>query len=160
VARRRMETRLRMPMLAGWLFADLFLMLFVVGLASLPPKRPVPRPTPTVSPVAPQVLESKPVRLSIDVAPSDVRGGQRGIDALIRGLNDQLEQRRLTSRRAGFVLVFAYGPQSGIAQAQDTAQYVIGLVRKQDSTFADASGEGYWTGRGGDDFEFEIFFFG
>jgi hypothetical protein len=160
--RRRTDTRLRMPVLAGWLFADLFLMLFVLGLASLRPERPTPQvtPTPTPTPVTPHVLERTPVRLDVDVAPAAVREGPAGKRALVRALRDQLRHRHLTGRHAGFVLVFASGPTSGIAQAQSTAKHVIGLVRASDATFADVSGEGYWTGKGGDHFEFEVFFYG
>ena len=46
----------RMSLLAGWLFADLFLVLFVLSLASRPAKPPVPRVTTSPPAPPPRVL--------------------------------------------------------------------------------------------------------
>jgi hypothetical protein len=48
--RRRYFGVLRVPMLAGWLFADLFLVLFIVAFSSQP-SVPTPKPTPTKTPI-------------------------------------------------------------------------------------------------------------
>lgn len=163
--RSRPLDRQRMPALAGWLFADLFLMLFVVGLASLPAHRvshppPRPKPHPTRS-VSPRVLDRWPVRFAILVPPSAVQDpATRGqaIAQILRDLNDTLAAQRLQARQAGFVLVFASGPVTGIGPAVATAGQVLRVVRGRDATFAGTSGQGFWTGTG-DEFQFEIFFF-
>jgi hypothetical protein len=158
----------RTPLLAGWLFADLFLVLFLIGLASIPlrsatPKPHPPRPHPTVkpTPTPPRVLDRTPVSFLVDVPPTEFQNQATEGAAksqLLGALNQKLDQLHLQGKQAGFVLVFASGPQSGIDQAVATANSVVNIVRTRDSTFSEASGLGYWSGSG-DYFKFVVFFF-
>jgi hypothetical protein len=77
---------------------------------------------------------------------------------LLSALNQQLDQLHQQGQQAGFVLVFASGPESGIDQAVATANSVVNIVRVKDPTFSEASGLGYWNGAG-NYFKFVVFFF-
>jgi|HubBroStandDraft_6_1064221.scaffolds.fasta_scaffold297355_2 hypothetical protein len=154
-----------MPTLAGWLFADLLLVLFVVSLAALPVTKPKaaahvkPRPTPSPSPIL--ALDRSPVPLSVPVSPSAVEdpgSRQAAISQLINNVNQQLSARHLTQRRAGFVLVFASGPLNGTGPAITAAQDVLNALSQRAGVFHGTSGQGYWQGEG-DSFELRIFFF-
>jgi hypothetical protein len=161
--RRRSRGPQRGGLLAGWLFADLFLVLFVVSLASLPPAPHVahpPRPRHS-SPPRPSLALDKPVSFVLSVQPAAIQDPSTHASAdadLIAALNRQLAAGSLRGRRAGVLLVFASGPSDAINQAIATARSVIGLVRGQVPGFGRVSGQGYWSG-GGDSFKFEIFFF-
>jgi len=168
-------------MLAGWLFADLFLVLFIVAFSSQPT---VATPKPKVS-ASPSALASpgrspkpapapKPSRLGLEPAPVniDVAVSPAAIDnpatrpqasrQLLASLNAQLAARHLSGQRAGFVLVFAgsvTGASDPIDEAVRVATMIIPILDKQDDAiFAAATGEGLW---GGADelFHFQIFFF-
>jgi hypothetical protein len=173
-------------MLAGWLFADLFLVLFIVVFSSQPtvatpkPKaavspaaRPSPHPSGRPSPKAsakpkppPRTgLEPAPVSIDVAVSPSAVDNPATRPQAtaqLLTSLNTQLAARHLLGRRAGFVLVFAgsvTGASDPIDEAVHVGTMVITDLRKQDAaTFGTASGEGLWGGAN-DLFHFQIFFF-
>jgi hypothetical protein len=149
-----------MSLLAGWLFADLFLVLFVLSLASVPAKPPVPRVT--TPPLAPpsRVLD-KPVSFLITVPPfefQDPATEPAAASRLVRLLNRALAARHLGGRQAGVLLVFASGPQTAISEAISTAKSVIRIVRSKVAGFSKVSSAGYWSGTG-DSFEFEIFFY-
>ena len=169
-------------MLAGWLFADLFLVLFIVVFSSQPtvattPKPKVsaspavsaspgrsPRPSPTPTPSR-LGLEPAPVSIVISVSPAaidDAPTRSRAVTQLLASLNTQLAARHLSGQRAGFVLVFAgsvTGASDPIGEALHVATMVIPVLRKQDaSVFAAATGEGLWGGAN-DYFHFQIFFF-
>jgi hypothetical protein len=170
-------------MLAGWLFADLFLVLFIVVFSSQPtvatpkpkapvPARPSPHPSGQPSPKASAKpkpsrsgLEPAPVSVDVAVSPSAVDNPATRPQAtaqLLASLNTQLAARHLLGRRAGFILVFA-GSVTGASDPIDEAVHVGTLVitnlREQDAaTFAAASGEGLWGGAN-DLFHFQIFFF-
>lgn len=146
--------------MAGWLFADLFLVLFVVSLASLPtPLVPKARPRHVAPPVS--LSLDKPVSFFLNVAPTllqDPATQSQGDAQVLAALNGSLAQAGLSNRRAGVLLVFASGPSTGINQAISTAQSVIGLVRSRVPGFAAVAGQGYWNGDG-NGLKFEVFFF-
>jgi hypothetical protein len=155
----------RLPLLAGWLFADLFLVLFLVGLASSPPRphppKLSPHPTASPTPTPPRVLDRTPVSFHINVPPTEFQNQATRRAAkyqLLAGLNRELRRLRLRGRQAGFVLVFASGPQNAIGQAVVTAKSVVKIVRAGNSTFAEATGLGYWSGSG-NYIKFVVFFF-
>jgi hypothetical protein len=166
MAPRRRSHEPRFPMLVGWLFADLFLMLFVVGIASLPPAprtvpHPLRSPSPAPQPPKPRVLERHPVSFAIPVSPSAVQDPathSHAIALILRDIRWKLAARRLLGRHAWFVLIFASGPVTAISQAQSTARLVLRTVRNRDAMFSGASGEGFWMGSN-DDFNFQVFFF-
>lgn len=170
-------------MLAGWLFADLFLVLFIVVFSSQPtvatpkPKaaaspaahalsgRPSPAPRPKPSPPARLGLEPAPVNIDVPVSPAGIDNTATRSQAtrrLLASLNAQLAARHLGTRRAGFVLVFAgsvTGASDPIDEAVHVGSMVIPILRKRDAAiFGTASGEGLWGGSD-DLFHFQIFFF-
>jgi hypothetical protein len=168
--------RSRASLLAGWLFADLCLVLFLVNLASAPPKpsvkayhpptaTPTPSPTPTkAKPAAkPRALQQYPVTITItNITATDITaqagGGPLGAQ-LIRELSAKLAAHHLQQRQAGFVLVYASAPEAEIGQALTSASAALGIIKSKDGkVFSDAAGEGLWNGSG-NGFEFQIFFF-
>ncbi|GAA2372940.1 hypothetical protein [Nonomuraea africana] len=161
----RRADRMRTALLAGWLFADLFLVLVLVGLASLPvttedaAPTSTPEPTVTAEPPERDRLEKLPVGFAVEIPPARFRDAGRRAAAtreLLRRIDAELKARDLTGRRAGFVLAFASGPEPGAAQR--TAEVVYQDLRRRHKVFRDSSGLGYWTGAG-DHLEFKIFFF-
>lgn len=159
-------------MLAGWLFADLLLMLFLAAFTSLPAPpivraahpghtaKPTPSPTPTVPP---RVLAQQPQTFTItDVSPASVVSSDEAtrsaaITKLLGELRTQLADRGLRGRQAGFVIVFAYAPIDNIGQAISAANSVVDTLKAKESQFSGVAGLGYWSGSAG--FEFKIFFF-
>lgn len=172
--RQRSSVGFRAPMLAGWLFADLLLVLFIAAFTSLsappapsgaaPASSTTPSPTPSAhATTRPRVLEEQPQTFSVgDVSPADVSSSDPATSAaavgkLLGELRKQLAASKLQGRQAGFVIVLAYGPIDGIGQAISTANSVVGILKKKESQFSGAAGLGYWSGSAG--FEFKIFFF-
>jgi hypothetical protein len=168
-------------MLAGWLFADLFLVLFIVAFSSQPTvatakpaaaaspsasaspgRTPRPSPAPTPSRLG---LEPVPVSIDVSVSPTAIDNPATRAQAtgrLLASLNAQLAARHRSGQRAGFVLVFAggvAGASDPIDAAVHVAAMVIPILGKQDpAIFAAATGEGLWGGSN-DFFHFQIFFF-
>jgi hypothetical protein len=169
-------------MLAGWLFADLFLVLFIVVFSSQPtvatprPKaflspsaHPSPAPSAKPSPKPGQParlgLEPTPVNIDVAVSPADIDNPATRSHAaaqLLASLNGQLAAGHHSGLRAGFVLVFAgsvTGAGDPIDEAVQVASMVIPILQKHDATvFGTASGEGLWGGAN-NLFHFQIFFF-
>jgi hypothetical protein len=159
VAVRKNLTFQRPALLAGWLFADLFLVLFLVTLASLP-SSPHKQNSPPPPPPPPRALD-KPVSFTLNVQPSAIQDPATKSAAdtqLVQALEGKLAASHLAGRQAGVLLVFASGPPDGIDQAIANANSVISVVRARVPGFGQVSPKGYWSGAG-DDFEFEIFFF-
>jgi hypothetical protein len=171
-------------MLAGWLFADLFLVLFIVAFSSQPtvatpkPKAAVspsarasPSPSPSAKPSPTPVkparlgLEPAPVNIDVSVSPAAIDNPATRAQAaarLLAGLNAQLTAAHRSGQRAGFVLIFAgsvAGASDPIDEAVHVATLVIPILQRQDAAvFGTASGEGLWGGAN-DLFHFQIFFF-
>jgi hypothetical protein len=151
-------------MLAGWLFADLLLVLFIAAFASLPSPPVVAKthqpPVKHHKSSQPPTLERTPQTFYVNVAPSaisDPATHDTAVTQLIGDLRQQLVTRGLEGRQAGFVLVFAYGPIEGIGPAISTADSVVNILRERENGFSQISGQGLWSGSG--EFEFKIFFF-
>lgn len=150
-------------MLAGWLFADLFLVLLIAGLAALPAKesnavtrpRPTPSPTTTTTPAHVQGLDPHHLDFTIAITPDAYRGG--GGPELVHEVNARLAALDPTHRPVGFVLVFASDDQGHISRAVATATRVVSLLHGQSSTFAPSTGLGYWGGNASNDFQFKVF---
>jgi hypothetical protein len=163
-------------MLAGWLFADLFIVLFVVAFASQlsVPKTPGPTPTPTVSKSPPPIkrhkpaqmgLQQNPVNIRVNVSPTAVDDpGTRAtaVAALLSGLHEKLAAKHLLGVKSGFVLIFATsvpGASDPINEAIKVAKSIKPILKRRDAaTFGKTSGEGLWGGSG-ESFDFQIFFF-
>ncbi len=159
---------MRTTLLAGWLFADLFLVLVLVGLASLPvttkegTPTSSPKPSVTAEPPERDRLRKRPVDFDIEIPPARFRdsGSQAAaMRDLLSRIDTELAERRLSRSRAGFVLVFASGPQEATGVAQDTAERIYQSLRRRHKVFKDSSGVGYWAGANSDHLEFKVFFY-
>ncbi|WP_433824585.1 hypothetical protein ACQP2E_20805 [Actinoplanes sp. CA-015351] len=169
--------------LAGWVFADLTVVVLLVVLV-MTPARPAPKvdpppsspPTslPTSRPAPTQVEPSQPPVLELEEVPKIViqvdgeallSGGARGRTAA-DGLRDDLKQRiaeaGLSGRQAGLLLTFGAAPTPefrgniGKRIAQRANAVIIGEV----PLFDDARRRAYWTYGASPSFvEIEIFFF-
>lgn len=179
-SRRRAGYLLSVPMLAGWLFADLFLVLFIVAFSSQPTVA-LPKPKPAASaahkppqpkkkhgPQGLQGLQSAPVDFKLYVSPTDLDSADPAVQnrartQLLAGVHQQLASRHLLGRRAGFVLIFATsvnGAADPINEALRVATSVIQNLKHYDPAIfpAGTGGEGLWAGSG-DYFHFQIFFY-
>lgn len=160
-----------MPVLAGWLFADLFLVLFVIALAAVPPaslaahaKTPAPRQS---AQQKPSKGMRKLVQPGVESTPTDICVSQTS-STLVADFDKQVRLNRLTGRKAGFILAFATGPDANAAIAKATMAFE--LIKQTDpdrAAFADAGGEGLWGGSsnecrvngGTNNYHFQVFFY-
>jgi hypothetical protein len=155
---RRRLAYLSMPVLAGWLFADLFIVLFIVSLASFTPP-PAPKPHPSVTPhptpkpssspakSRPAGLNKQPYTICID-EPETTDDG-----SLVSDLDQQIPG----TARAGFVYVLAPATSlNDIGNATGYANSLISYLQARDPVFANAAGEG--GGHTNTAWEIQIFF--
>ncbi len=149
-------------MLAGWLFADLFLLLLVAGLAALPARgTPDPEasgsasgfPSPPPTPTRPPGLDPDYLTFTLSVSPDAYRAGAEA--RLVRQATAKLNAKNPERRKVGFVLVFAADDRNNAGRAQDTANDVVDSLRRSPA-FAGSAGLGYWNGKNGD-FELKVF---
>lgn len=174
LSRQRRRQRRSLPV--GWLFADLFLVLFVLALAAVPvPKLAthvkaasshVAHPKPTKKPVkkhGPAGVEKTPTNICVSQGDSG--------PALLAAFDQEVASKHLTGHKAGFILVFATAPDPGTGVA--TAQSALALIQKDDpdrAAFSGAGGEGLWGGQsdtgscpsingGTDNYHFQVFFY-
>lgn len=133
--------------MAGWLFADLMLVLFLIGLGAQPTAYPaqatatVPatKPKPTPTPTRPPALSKHPVKMEVrtskDVS-KQVRSG--------------LKKHGLGGDHAGMVLV--WGDHQVIKEGQRIARGVAKKLPKINRPFfGDATIRILWSGRGQSD---------
>ena len=112
--------------MAGWLFADLLLVLFVVGLGSQVPVIPDPEPEEVAAePVGPPVMrqQAKVIEVSVD-ADALLAGdpaAQQAVAAQIRA-----QTAGMVDSQAVLVLVFGYSPDPdrGVAISESVAAVV------------------------------------
>lgn len=155
------HNRSRLTMLAGWLFADLFLVLLIAGLAALPAQSsatlqpPPPKPTTTTTPPHNQGLDPHHLDFDIPLTPDDYRNG--AADQLVAQVEAELAQQDPNHRLVGFVLIFASDDQGHISRAVDTATDAVNVLRGQSGLFTSSTGLGYWGGNATNDFQFKIF---
>jgi hypothetical protein len=171
IGRQRRGQRPRIAMLAGWLFADLFLVLFMVALSTQPSTSLAAHVHQVKTSQAAQNKHRSATRKSAQpgVANTPINICVSQSDAsLVAGFDSQLKRQGLAGRRAGFILVFATGPDTDSAVAQATAAFE--LIKNTDpdrAAFARAGGEGLWGGDsdscalngGTDNYHFQIFFY-
>jgi hypothetical protein len=165
----------RLPLLAGWLFADLFVVLFIIGLASgsiplgshkkptpphsaSPTATPTPASTPTHARSAPTprpLMQRTPDDIDITPAPAELQQLEvsPGNDGQL--LNALLSKVR-GKGRVGFILVFFPGPDPGPA-TQAAQAFFAALPAEKPAIFGGASGEGLWDGDV-DYVEFQVFY--
>lgn len=158
--------------LAGWLFADLMLVLFLVALISLPltsAQRPHPKPHPTPHPT-PSPTKSADRELSLDAARFCLKADYGGMlhgahgtkaanDALLGRLRDRLKANDLQDRQAGLVLTFGTGSQGDIGTAKRVAQRANETIRDRQDHFDKIVERHYWSGGPRGYVQMEVFFF-
>jgi hypothetical protein len=127
----------RLPLLAGWLFADLLLAFSVIVLgatrASAPQAEPEPLPTATTTttttvPPPPVGVATQPIELRLPVDGRAIeRGDENAIAAATEVLRTELALRGLSASRAGFVITFGFAPEfsEGLRIAQAFNDRVI-----------------------------------
>jgi hypothetical protein len=152
------RNRARLTMLAGWLFADLFLVLLITGLAALPAKphtgnsnasghRPPgkgahPSPTPTAT--HNQGLNRTPITFTIPLPADDYQGQQ---STLLSEVKSKLQRYDPGNRLVGFADVEAYeGSPDDAGFATSTASSALALLQGHSPLFAQAVGIGAWNG--------------
>jgi hypothetical protein len=129
---------------AGWVFADLFLVLFLVGLGSAvtvkpvvdpttkptptPTSKPTPRPTP--KPTPPIIgLKPTPALLSIAIDADALTSGGRAATAAGAVACARIRAQtaaKVNGQQAGLVLIFGGGPD--VASGQAVARGVAGQL--------------------------------
>ncbi|MEU6773422.1 hypothetical protein [Streptomyces sp. NPDC046759] len=142
-----MKTRSRFqPLhLAGWLFADLLLVLALVAMGdqgdplAARPHAPTPSPSaghPKPRHKGPRAVVRTPVKIALDAAPGDE-------DAIVRGLRSATK--RYDGRQAAFVLTFGRNTDPGAGGAY--AHQVNTLLDKASpDMFRGATTRDFWKG--------------
>lgn len=104
---------------AGWIFADMLLVLFILGLGTaIPVDPPVPVPAPKPKPKPDIVgMKTEPVKFTIDVnAPGLLAGEPRAVER-VRGDVDKATARLgQQGSRAALVLIFGGGETASLGQ--------------------------------------------
>jgi hypothetical protein len=166
--------------LAGWLFADLLLVLFITAFAttttpsapSTPKATPTPSPRPTQHPKAPKpaphpaALVLVPYDFTLPVPATGVLNANGGITngttaadrLLAHELKVKLARKGLGNRRAGLVEAFGWSPEPS-QYATDVAQ-VAGLsFQKNLPLFSGVHLQSFWTSGSEGSVSLTVFFF-
>ncbi|MGW1532288.1 hypothetical protein [Streptomyces aureus] len=151
--------------LAGWLFADMLLVLALVSMGDRsdplaaqaaahpsPSSRPLgagPSPEPSPTPSGPRSVERKPVKISVTAAAGDT---SRMVERL------RAATARYKGRNAAFVLTFGKAPEPGAGQAY--ANEINTALRKaRPHMFTDATTRDFWNGGASGSADLEIYFY-
>jgi hypothetical protein len=165
---------LRLPLLAGWLFADLMLVLFIISLSfvsatdsgsSVPSPTPTPTPittptptptpTPTTSPTPHQrVLLPQHYQVTMDFPVSELLSGDPGgaadeqlAHAANRGLDSLVaDHPALADKLVAVAVIFGIGPESDIGNAITEATEAGTILHAHDRRFGQSSFLDYWSG--------------
>jgi hypothetical protein len=109
---------------AGWVFADMLLVLFIVGLGSAiaytPP--PPPEPEPKVAPIV--GMKTDPVSLVVDVDGPRLSGGSRLNPAEQREVCSAVKGRLAPVRGERAALVLVFGGASDVESGQNVARAI------------------------------------
>ncbi|MEU1626672.1 hypothetical protein ABZ746_15365 [Streptomyces sp. NPDC020096] len=144
-------------LLAGWLFADLLLLLLLIALGSLPRldrtagKGATPSHTPGSS-----ASPSQQARVGLVLKPCSFTVQTGSDDAVASQLASQLHSAGVQNRTAGFVLSFGSAPQPDEGQA--AADRVNGIVTQRLKLFQHAPKRGYWQGGPTGSVRIDVFF--
>ncbi len=162
--RTRPRESMRLPLLAGWLFADLMLLLFVIGLSFAPVQtatvsaKPTPTasgsqsPHPTPSPTPTQrVLNPVYRTIYVNVALPGLQPGSSAANQLVSGTDAKIAQLarqhpELAGKDVAVAVIFGAGPQSDINTAIDEATTAGNILHARDPAFREASFLPEWTG--------------
>ncbi|WP_129305649.1 hypothetical protein [Streptomyces sp. L2] len=159
---RKQTTRFNPLHLAGWLFADMLLVLALVSmgdrgdpLAARAAARPSlsadakPSPGPRPTPTGPRSVERKPVKLHVTAAAGDTARMVKELRAATT---------RFKGREAAFVLTFgqAREPADGQAYAREINR---SLHAARADMFRDATTRDFWNGGASGAADLEIYFY-
>ena len=151
--------------LAGWLFADMLLVLALVSmgdrgdpLAAQAATRPSPSassgdaessPTPSPTPQGPRSVERKPVKVHVTAAVGDRT-------RMVKQLRSATA--RYEGRAAAFVMTFGHAVEPGDGQAY--AREINKALRKaRPDMFTDATTRDFWNGGTAGAADLEIYFY-
>jgi hypothetical protein len=125
----------------------------------------MPSPSPSVTRYVPELigLQPTPVVFKVPINPAEFlpdHPSEAAIDTLLSLVGQDLRIGDPSGQRAGFVLVYAYGPSSSDAgPAYEEAQHVQAILTQRDSAvFGKAAGDAGWHDSGAP-IELEVFFF-
>lgn len=109
---------------AGWIFADMLLVLFILGLGTAIPVEP-PKPVPELEPVRQIVgMKTEPVKYTIDVnAPGLLAGDPRAVARVRRDVDKATARLEQRGSRAALVLIFGGGATASLGQEVATKVY-------------------------------------
>jgi hypothetical protein len=183
----RRRDPLHLPLLAGWLFADLMVVLFLIGLGFVSTdtvSKPTPGPTspavgpssqpatPTASPTRRQrVLLPQHYTVTVSFPVSELLSGDPGAapDGQLATATDQAldtlaaKQPELAGKLVAVAVIFGIGPQtgSGIGNAITEATEAGVVLHANDARFRQASFLDYWSGAASSEnsLEMVIFFY-
>lgn len=145
--------------LAGWLFADMLLVLALVSMGDrgdplaatatgpTPEASASPKPTPT--PTGPRSVERKPVKM-------DVTAASGADDAVVTQLRQKTRQ--YEGRTAAFVLTFGNDPDTAAGQAY-AKRINKALKAARPDMFRGATTRDFWHGGPAGSADLEIYFF-
>lgn len=146
-SRRRGRAFLRPEALAGWVFADLLIVLFIVGLGSATAPE-IPDPVAVEDPVPKIVgMRQDPEVVAIVYATDDLIGSGARSDGEARLVCQRIADaaRPLQDQRAALVLIFGGGQDIGVAQ--ESAVRIAGQLKCADQTlFSGATTRDFWDG--------------
>lgn len=166
--------------LAGWLFADLFLVLFLVVLgmvASDGPHRAAGKPKPSPSPSTssspppkrkgPTGLDPKRHVFDVDLSSGATRraAGRGNLNAadqkkIVSALDEEI-RRSSKGRRIGMVITFGVAPQTMLSAATDLAEDVNRTLksrRPQAFCGGNVGTRPFWYGGAADGVEIEVYY--
>ncbi|MCK8676021.1 hypothetical protein [Streptomyces lichenis] len=162
--RRRGRFRFSPLLLAGWLFADMLLVLTLVSMgdqgdpravaAAVSPSpsatgREKPPPSPSPKPSGPRSVERKPVKIGLAAAPSDT-------DRMVAELRSATARHQ--GRTAAIVLTFGQATDPGAGQ--DYAGEVNDALRRaRPDMFGTATTRDFWNGGPSGRADLEIYFY-
>ena len=149
----------RTVLLAGWLFADLLLLLLVIALGSLPREERTaasgtPRPSHSGSPSPAPSARQAERGLVLKPCSFVVRTGSA--HSVTRQFGTQLKKAGVADRTAGFVLSFGTAPDPGPGQA--AAEKVNSQITRAMLHFRHAPKRGYWKGGPSGKVRIDVFF--
>lgn len=141
--------------LAGWLFADLFLVLFITALATVPAEawrsnevseprtaaRPTPSPTPTKTADCPVSYDLVPVRLVIqNVSQRKLLAGDGATQQdLLHKVDAEIGRANLSNHYAGLILAYGLDSNANRTTARAAAKEAGDVIKRNRPMFARAS---------------------
>ena len=149
----------RTLLLAGWLFADLLLLLLVIALGSLPREERTgasSTPTPSPSGSADPSPSARQAERGLVLKPCSFTVRTGGADSVKKQLGSQLRKAGVANRTAGFVLSFGTAPDPGPGQA--AAEKVNSEITQALPRFSHAPKRGYWKGGPSGKVRIDVFF--